>query len=199
MAKKGWVRLDRLMRSLHLYTGLFLLPWVVVYGASAICLDHNQRFIEHLHVKPPQWEFVRAVDYAPEDTLPSTPKEQAEAILRRLDLKGAHRTLARFELGQLIIFRISGSGNYRIIWEPYRSLLVVEKQPFSMYRLLHFLHFRPRVRPAVLGPRDLGGDRRRRGHLDSDLGRLRGLHLGSQARKTAPGRHLPEELEVSCL
>ena len=34
MAGSRWARLHRLMRTLHLYTGLFLVPWMLVYVAS---------------------------------------------------------------------------------------------------------------------------------------------------------------------
>ena len=107
MTNKGWARLDRLMRSLHLYTGMFLVPWMLVYGASAFCLNHNRWFTEHLDVKPPRWEVVREVDFAPQDGFPSEPEEQAKAILRHLDLEGAHRIQGRPNPGQMIIFRLS--------------------------------------------------------------------------------------------
>ena len=31
-----WLRWDRLMRASHLYTGLFLVPWMVVYAVSSL-------------------------------------------------------------------------------------------------------------------------------------------------------------------
>jgi hypothetical protein len=35
METNRWVRWDRWMRALHLYTGLFLVPWMTVYAVSA--------------------------------------------------------------------------------------------------------------------------------------------------------------------
>jgi len=55
------LRADRILRWIHLYTGLFLLPWMLVYGASAFCLNHNQWLIEKLNVTPPHWETLRRV------------------------------------------------------------------------------------------------------------------------------------------
>ena len=40
----GWSRVDRFMRAGHLYTGLFLVPWMAVYATSAFCLNHNSWF-----------------------------------------------------------------------------------------------------------------------------------------------------------
>jgi len=143
MGNNRWIQMDRIMRYIHLYTGLFLMPWIAVYATSAFCLNHNKWFIKKLRVNPPKWEVLREVKFVPEDNFPTEPAEQARAILEFLDLDGAHRIQGRPNANQMIIFRISGSGNYRITWRRPSSLIVVEKQrPFSLYRLVHFLHFR---------------------------------------------------------
>lgn len=38
MKTRRWLCCDRWMRALHLYTGLFLVPWMTVYALSAFCL-----------------------------------------------------------------------------------------------------------------------------------------------------------------
>ncbi len=143
MANSKLVKADRILRWLHLYTGLFLIPWMLVYGASAFCLNHNQWFIKKLNIKPISWEVEREVDFTPDDKFPHEPVQQAQAIVKMLDLDGAHRILGKPTRNQMIINRICASGNYRITWRKPRSLIVVEKQKsFSYYRLMHFLHFR---------------------------------------------------------
>ncbi len=143
MTKNVWVRVDRIMRWLHLYTGLFLVPWMVVYGISAFCLNHGQWFTRQLNIEPPRWEVVRKVDFAPNGTFPHEPAEQAREILRRLQLEGAHRIQNNQKSGPMTILRICGTGHYRITWRRGMSQIIVEKQrPFSWYRLVHFLHFR---------------------------------------------------------
>jgi hypothetical protein len=131
------------MRALHLYTSLFLVPWMLVYAASAFCLNHGAWIVETLGIKKADWQEVRQVDFTPDAAFPQSPEEQAEAILRHLDLDGAHLPPRSPTPNQMIIFRFSGSGNYRITWQRQRAKLIVEQQqPFSFYRLLHFLHFR---------------------------------------------------------
>lgn len=143
MENSKLVKVDRVLRWIHLYTGLFLLPWILVYGTSAFCLNHNQWFIKKLNITPPRWEVVREVDFTPDDAFPHEPAQQAEAIVKMLDLDGAHRMLGKPTAKQMIINRICASGNYRITWRKPRSIIVVEKQKsFSYYRLMHFLHFR---------------------------------------------------------
>jgi hypothetical protein len=144
MANGKLMKADRALRWIHLYTGLFLLPWMLVYGTSAFCLNHNQWFIKKLNITPPRWELDREVGFTPDDSFPSDFKQQASAIVKYLDLDGPHNVMmGQSNANQLMINRICATGNYRITWRKPRSLLVVEKQKsFSLYRLIHFLHFR---------------------------------------------------------
>lgn len=82
MGKTGWPRLDRLMRTLHLYTGLFLVPWMMVYAASACCLNHGPWMAKTFDIAPPKWQQIRP----PDDAFPAVAEDQAQAILRYLDL-----------------------------------------------------------------------------------------------------------------
>lgn len=139
-----WMRVDVVMRSIHLYTGLFLAPWMLIYATSGLCLNHHQWFIKQLGVNPPRWQLEREVKFVPEDTFPQAQAEQAQAVLHQVGLDGAHNIIQpQSNRDQMVINRICATGNYRVTWRRPRSLIVVEKQqPFSFYRLLHFLHFR---------------------------------------------------------
>ena len=108
------LKADRILRWIHLYTGLFLLPWMLVYGASAFCLNHNQWFIKKLNIRPTSWQTEREVDFSPNDKFPLEPAQQARAIVKFLDLDGPHRVLGRPNANQMIINRICATGNYRI-------------------------------------------------------------------------------------
>lgn len=143
MTNSKLLKADHILRWIHLYTGLFLLPWMLVYGASALCLNHNHWFLDKLNIKPIHWQTEREIDFTPDDKFPHEPVQQARAIVKLLDLDGAHRIIGKPNANQLIINRICATGNYRITWRKHRSLIVVEKQKsFSFYRLIHFLHFR---------------------------------------------------------
>ena len=142
MKDNRMLRLDRIMRSLHLYAGLFLVPWMLVYGTSAFCLNHVRWLKKHFKMAPPRWEFVREIRCAPDETFPEHSSERARAILKRLDLDGPHYIESESNTGQMTILRYRATGDYRVMWHPQRSMLAVEKQPFSLYRLVNFLHFR---------------------------------------------------------
>jgi hypothetical protein len=111
--RNGWTHVDRIVRSVHLYTGLFLVPWMLVYAASAFFLNHGPTFRKWLDFKPPKLEVVREVDFVPNDSFPKVPVEQAAAILKHLELEGAHRVMpAQSNARQLKVLRICGRGNY---------------------------------------------------------------------------------------
>jgi hypothetical protein len=119
------------------------MPWILIYGASAFCLNHGPWFNKKLNLKPISWEMQREVDFTPDEKFPTEPKEQAAAIVKFLDLEGPHRVQGKPNANQMMVFRMCATGNYRITWRKPRSLLVVEKQEsFSYYRLMHGLHFR---------------------------------------------------------
>ena len=149
MPKSVWARLDRLMRKLHLWTGLFLVPWMLVYATSAFLLNHPG-LAGLFGNKPPTWEQVNSFDFVPDDSFPAEPKEQARVLLAKADLEGAHRVQGKPNPNQMIIFRIRASGHYRVTWRKKQNRVLVERQtPFSMIRLVHFLHFRSGYRQPV--------------------------------------------------
>lgn len=142
MANTAWNRLDRLMRTLHLYTGLFLVPWMMVYAASAFCLNHGPRITETFGIAPPKWHEVRRVDFTPDDAFPADPEEQARALLRYLDLDGPYNIQGKPTPDRLVVFRACMSSPYRVTWQRKQSRLIVEQMlPFSYYRLMHAMHF----------------------------------------------------------
>ncbi len=63
MDKNRWVRWDRLMRASHLYTGLLLIPWMIVYAISAFCINHAAWFTDPPKTGP-KWEVQRETTFA---------------------------------------------------------------------------------------------------------------------------------------
>ena len=140
MGSRRWARLDRLMRAGHLYTGLFLVPWMMVYAMSAFFLNHDSWFTESLQLKP-EWEDILERDFVPGDTFPTASEEQARAIMHHLDLDGAHM-ISRDDDSQMALFRFCATGHYQIIWHRQESRLVLRKQkPCSFYSFVNALHF----------------------------------------------------------
>jgi hypothetical protein len=147
MGKPRWARLDYWMRTLHLYTGLFLVPWMMVYAVSAFCLNHSSWFTEGLQLTQ-KWETLREVEFTPGSELPQTREEQAAAILRHVDLDGPHQIVGTPSASEMVVIRYSVTGHYRVTWQPSRSRVVVARfQPASAYSVINALHFQHRYRP----------------------------------------------------
>ncbi len=75
MKSKRWLFWDRWMRDLHLYTGLFLVPWMTVYAVSAFSLNHREWFTEGLDLAP-DWKNVSEVDFTPGPEFPRIPRSR---------------------------------------------------------------------------------------------------------------------------
>jgi hypothetical protein len=141
METRRWAKWDHWMRVSHLYTGLFLAPWMLAYAISGFCLNHNEWFTQRLHLAP-AWQVVRETGFTPDATFPKVPEDQAEAILKHLELQGPHRMMGTPDANQLTMIRLCCAGHYRITWQRQQSRLVVEQQkPFSFYSLVNCLHF----------------------------------------------------------
>jgi len=138
MSNSRWSRLDSFMRLGHLYTGLFLVPWMAVYATSAFCLNHDRWF-------PPvfqSWQILKEVDYTPDDTAGPEHADQARVLLKKLGLDGPHRIIGDPTAEQMVIWRSSPNGDYRITWRRDKSHVAIQRQqPFSVLRLVHSLHF----------------------------------------------------------
>ena len=138
----GWMRLDRVMRWLHLYTALFLAPWLLIYASSAFFLNHDEWFQGLFNIIPPGWVVIREEDFKPQEISSSEPELEARAVLDSLDLQGDYRLLEKSNDNRLVVLRYSGGGNYRVTWLRSMDKVIVERhQPSSIYGFLHYLHF----------------------------------------------------------
>lgn len=137
-----WSTLDRWMRKLHLWTGLFLVPWMAIYATSALLLNHRG-LAEWFGGGRPQWQTIQTVRFTPPAHFPAAREQQAREILKAVGLSGAHRIQGPQRGDRLVIVRIHGAGPYRVTWQRAAQRIRVERQqPFSAVRLIHFLHFR---------------------------------------------------------
>ena len=129
---------DKLNRRAHLYLGLFLAPWFLLYAASGFILNHAPWF-QHSAAR-----WTKVSEHA--CRLPATSGEDdedalAEKVLRDQGLLG--RYSADFdEDGNLVIVRHRLSGNVRLTYYPAASRVVREDQQVHADQLLTAAHFR---------------------------------------------------------
>src|SRR5215471_6247612 len=82
---------DRINRRTHLYLGLFLLPWLVIYGVSSFIIIHQPWFrAEKEHAWEPVFEkaYSRPVTVQGANNEPEL-RALAQEILKDCNLEGA--------------------------------------------------------------------------------------------------------------
>lgn len=138
--KSRWQFWDRLNRAIHLYTGLFLVPWMIVYAISAVLLNHTALFVEKYH-SPQKWETEREVDFTPGSSV-SSDDELARAVLASVQLDGPYRVAAAPDATQLTLLRYNVGGQYRVTYQRSKNHVVVDRlKPTNWFSFINNLHF----------------------------------------------------------
>jgi hypothetical protein len=130
------------VRRAHLYTGLFLLPWVIMFGVSTIPINHQSpepaawtRLAEHLFDAP--------VPASSEDLRPL-----GREMMNAAGLEGGYYVY-RVNPRQVQAGHPRFLAPLRISYFPEERRLVVEQRPFSLRPFLSGMHTR--------GGYDMGG------------------------------------------
>ncbi len=129
-----------LMRQVHLYTGFFCIPWLLVYATSGFLINHRAWFKEELS-RAREYRVIHEEKFVPGEDFPREDNKRAAAILARLGLEGPFYLSAGDKGKTLIINRPSAGGAYRIVWRGKDHGLVVRRQPFSAIQWVNRLHF----------------------------------------------------------
>lgn len=131
--------LSLVLRRIHMYAGLFLAPWILMYTASTFVMNHRPLFRGH-EPAPPNWTLEREMTYSGEFAAGAKPREMALQLLATLDLDGAHQ--ASFRDGKLTVNRLDPVNPRRITFATADRKVVVEKQVFETPVFLERMHRR---------------------------------------------------------
>jgi hypothetical protein len=133
--------LSKLLRRIHLYTGFFLAPWVLMYAVSTVAMNHRT-FFSGEGEEGPRWE-LRA-EQVFEGVLPEggTASAQARVILASLDLDGAHNARWNADKTALLIQRQQMRDPLRIRYTPGDGKVRIEGQQAKTSALLERMHRR---------------------------------------------------------
>lgn len=131
-----------MIRKIHLFLGLFLTPWVVMYAASTILMQHREWFTGNHNRIEPEYKLVREGAYSRSFGDDEDRQVASRQILGDLKLEGAFNVRGSVDEGRLEIRRDKPIGSYRITWEANPGTVRVEKQAFGMAFFLEMLHRR---------------------------------------------------------
>lgn len=135
---------SHLLRRLHLYLGLALLPWFLMYGVSSLPFAHNRYFETRDAAKGlPLWKMRLERSYeAPVPAGQEELREFGRAILREVGLKPVNFGVYRQSPTRLIVNTYSFLESTRVIYAVDRKWLTVEERRFRFDQFLTGMHAR---------------------------------------------------------
>ena len=105
---KHYSRFMKLVRRTHMYTGLILLPWVLLFGASGVLFNHPTWLASAKIVHRSDAEIVKeTVDFAPPD-----PARFATQVVAGINNSADGEELPEFELVSPGKARLTGRLSY---------------------------------------------------------------------------------------
>jgi hypothetical protein len=130
------------VRRAHLYTGLFLLPWVIMFGVSTIPINHQSP-------EPAAW--TRLAEHSFDAPVPASSENLrplGREMMNAAGLEGGYYVY-RVNPRQVQAGHPRFLAPLRISYFPEERRLVVEQRPFSLRPFLSGMHTR--------GGYDMGG------------------------------------------
>jgi hypothetical protein len=124
------------VRRLHLYLGMFLLPWFLMYGASSVPFSHNEWFTAR-----PQWIARADRSYGLEVPAGANLREVGARILADLGMSGAFGA-SRPSSRQINVYCPNFLRPTRITYDLDKKRLLAEDREFHWPQFLTGLHAR---------------------------------------------------------
>jgi hypothetical protein len=130
--------LDIINRRTHLYLGLFLMPWLLMYGVSSFIIIHQSWFRAD---KEPAWEPLLAKEYRHPVSEQGDLRATAQQILQDCNLEGAFWA-NKPNPDTLQIDRFSFWGSTRLTYSIKDQKLKAERQRIRPSQAVVRMHFR---------------------------------------------------------
>jgi hypothetical protein len=131
-------RFDLFNRRTHLYLGMFVMPWLVMYGLSSFMLNHQAWFQSN---PTPQWQLLFEREYHHSVPEQGELRGTAYEILKDTNLEGAF-WVQRTKPDVLEINRFRFRDEIRLTYSMKDQRLRAERQQFEAGQVVHRLHFR---------------------------------------------------------
>jgi hypothetical protein len=127
-----------LIRAIHLYFGLFISPFVIIFGVSVLAFNHPRLFIPKNSAESFKTISTK-LDTIPYDT---TDLGTAKAILKKLDIKGEIDFISKNE--DQISFPVNKPGlRTRVVVNTHNDSVLITRHPESSLNAMAWLHSMP--------------------------------------------------------
>ena len=134
--------ISRLVRRIHMFTGLFLAPWMVMYALSTLVMAHHESVNSFYGSKSPAMVTERELDYSRSFPTNLTRDVIAQQILNDLGMDGAHSVSGGRNGRPLVIQRQHAMAQRRLTLDASKSKITVEREEFRTPTVLERLHRR---------------------------------------------------------
>src|SRR5450759_335270 len=127
-----------LIRTFHIYFGLFISPFILIFSISVLAFNHMGFLNQINHVKSLP-EIRTKLDNIPYDT---TDLLTAKAIIRKLDIKGEIDFIMKND--DQISFPVNKPGvKTRVVVNTHTDSVVITRQMEGSIRAMNYLHIMP--------------------------------------------------------
>lgn len=137
---------SKIIRRTHMYLGLFLAPWMLMYGLSTMAMNHRAWFQEYYGGQGAVWEKESerhiAANVAADIAAQPDANAGAARILAELSLEGRFGVRGKLTDESITINRNDPVVPRRITYTPATGIAVVEKQVFRTNQFLERMHRR---------------------------------------------------------
>jgi hypothetical protein len=133
---------SKIVRRAHMYLGLFLAPWMVMYALSTLVMSHREFFLSFYPTKTPQMTVERELDYTRTFPADATPDQIGAQILEDIGLSGTHRVSGGKDGKPLVIDRQHSLAQRRISYDPAARRITVQREEFRGLTFLERMHRR---------------------------------------------------------
>lgn len=131
-------KFDHFNRRVHLYLGLFLTPWLLMYGISSFLISHHAWFRSD---QQPAWQSLFEKEYQRPIPTQADLREVAHEILKDCNLEGAF-WVERPRPDELRINRFRFWDETRLVYSISKQRLQAEHQSLRWDQVILRMHFR---------------------------------------------------------
>ena len=132
----------KLIRRVHMYSALFLMPWMIIYAGSGLVLNHLPLVRGWYGADFARFEKVGERPYATTFSTDADARTIAAQILDDLDLSGTFAVQGGVDSPRMVINRNSAFAQHRVTYFPAERRISIEKQTFVAPVFLNRAHFR---------------------------------------------------------
>ena len=137
-----WPAVSKIIRRVHLYTGLFLAPWMVMYALSTLVMTHRDYVLSFYPSRNPSLITERELEYTRSFPPAAAREEIGRQILEDLGLDGTHSVSGGRNGKPLVIDRQNALGTRRVTFDPAIQKVTIQREEFRAATFLDRMHRR---------------------------------------------------------